>query len=140
MSSTLRHFAFPNLAAGVSLVSTAVSWTWPASYTEIVPANTITSTFYISALTASHTSNVTIDTRLYLNFSLGKGTAGSETEIIQFTSTLYVDTNSSYWDSLFYVLPEAVEVAANTRIAGRVTRAEAVAETYSNVKILYQAV
>jgi hypothetical protein len=116
-----------------------VAWTWPASYTEIVPASTITSTFYIAGLTTTLTTNVTLDLRLYTNFSLAKGTAGSETEIIQFPSAYYNDSSIGTQEGFQFTLPEAVQVAANTRIAGRVTHAESATQSYL-VKIVYEIV
>jgi hypothetical protein len=139
VSSTLRHLAYPALATGTTLTSTAVAWTWPASYTEIVPVNIITSTFYIAGLSVALTTNATLDTRLYTNFSLAKGTAGSETEIIQFPSAYYNDSSIGTQEGFQFTLPEAVEVAANTRIAGRVAHGESAAQSYV-VKVVYEIV
>lgn len=141
MTTTMRVLAYPALANGISLTASATAWTWPASYTQIVPVDTITSTFYIVGATFSLAANPTVDIRLAMNLSLGKGAAASETEIVQFSAAYFHDSNGhSGVDNFFMDLPEPVEVAANTRIAGRVAHSEAIARVYSHVKIMYEIV
>jgi hypothetical protein len=140
MTTTHRYLAYPALATGISITSSATAWTW-TTWNEVVPASTITSEFHIAGATAIINANVGIlDVRYGFNLSLGKGAASSETEIIQFSTTLFPDSNIGHYHGMYMTLPDAVTVAANTRIAARIAYAEAVAKAFTGIKILYRIV
>lgn len=128
---------YPKLAAGVTLSADANAYT-PSGYVEIIPANTITTSFWIIGAVifdASSGVEYVID--------IATGTAGSEADIgtlcFKFGSTGgIVDTggfqggafqsdafqvastqNSSIIPSQDPVFPVAVKVAKNTRVSMR---------------------
>jgi hypothetical protein len=106
-----------------------------------VAANAITSTFYISAVVGMYDPvNSALDARHQFNVSLGKGSAASETEIFQGAAVFYKDTAAGYVPHLYMVIPEPIEVAANTRIGVRVACSEAAARTTGGWKLQYSMV
>ena len=62
-TTTNRYLAYPAAAAGISRASSgSTAWSYSA-YTQIVPANAITSTFYLAGLTwCWHTPIAAADT------------------------------------------------------------------------------
>ena len=82
-TTTRAYKCYPAAAAGVSLTASATAWANPASWTQIVPVSTITSTFYIAALTWMWwTPLAATDTTYELELEIGTGAASSETSII----------------------------------------------------------
>jgi len=139
-TTTNRYLAYPAAAAGISRASSGgAAWSFSA-WTEIVPASTITSTFYIAGLTwAWHTPLAATDTTYEWIIELGTGGAGSETMIIQVPSSVRNDTAVGFPSSNMVIFPEPKEVAANTRIAVRVAYSLATtSNTLTGIKILYQ--
>jgi hypothetical protein len=139
-STTNRYLAYPAAAAGISRASSgSTAWSYSA-WTEVVPASTITSTFYIAGLTwAWHTPIAAVDTTYEWIIELGTGSGGSETMIIQVPSSVRCDTLVGYVPSNMVIFPEPKEVAANTRISVRVAYSLATtSNTLTGIKILYQ--
>lgn len=139
-TTTNRYLAYPAAAAGISRASSGgAAWSFSA-WTEVVPASTITSTFYIAGITwAWHTPLAATDTTYEWIIEIGTGAASSETTIIQIPASVRNDTAVGFAPSNFVVLPEPKEVAANTRISVRVAYSLATtSNTLTGIKIFYQ--
>ena len=137
-TTTNRYLSYPAAATGITRASSGGAWTISA-YTEVVPVNTITSTFYIAGLTwCWWTPPAAADTTYEIILQLATGGAGSEVAIIQVPSSLRGDTLVGYVPSNFVIFPEPKQVAANTRIAVCLYYAVAASVTVSGIKILYQ--
>lgn len=139
-TTTNRYLSYPAAAAGISRASSGgVAWSYSA-YTEVVPASTITSTFYIAGLTwAWHTPLAAVDTTYSWIIELATGAAASEVMIIQVPANVRNDTAVGFAPSAYVFFPEPKEVAANTRISVRVAYSLATtSNTLSGIKILYQ--
>lgn len=139
-TTTNRYLAYPAAATGISRASSGgAAWTFSA-YTEVVPASTITSTFYIAGLTWMwHSPLAATDTTYEWIIELATGSAASEVLIIQVPCSVRSDTAVGHMPSNFVVFPEPKEVAANTRISVRVAYSLATtSNTLSGIKILYQ--
>jgi hypothetical protein len=139
-TTTNRYLSYPALAAGISRASSGgVAWS-TSSYTEVVPASTIASDFYIAGLTwCWHTPLAAVDTTYEWLIELATGGAGAESVIIQVPSSVRMDTAVGYPSSNMVIFPEPKYVAANTRIAVRVAYSLATtSNTLTGIKILYQ--
>jgi hypothetical protein len=81
-TTTLRYLSYPAAAAGISRASSgSTAWSFSA-WTEVVPASTITSTFYIAGLTwAWHTPLAATDTTYSWLIELGTGAGGANTNL-----------------------------------------------------------
>lgn len=99
--------AYPENADGVNVTSSTSDWAF-GSWVEIIPANTITETFWIFGA-VENTLSLAIDGIL----QIGIGGAGSEVAImdIKFAHTFHIHTRTNQ---------PMVKVAANTRVAARV--------------------
>lgn len=141
-TTTNRYLAYPAAAAGISRASSgSTAWSF-SSYTEVVPASTITSDFYIAGLTwCWHTPLAAVDTTYEWIIELATGAGGAEVLIIQVPCSVRMDTAVGYAPSNFVVFPEPKYVAANTRISVRVAYSLATtSNTLTGIKILYQMV
>lgn len=139
-TTTNRYLSYPAASAGISRASSgSTAWSFSA-YTELVPANAITSDFYIAGLTWSwHTPLAATDTTYQWLIELATGGAGSETLIIQVPSSVRNDTAVGFVPGNFVVFPEPKYVAANTRISVRVAYSLATtSNTLTGIKIMYQ--
>lgn len=139
-TTTNRYLAYPAAAAGISRASSGgAAWSFSA-YTEVVPASTITSTFYITGLTWMwHTPVAAVDTTYEWIIELATGSAASEVLAIQVPSSVRGDTLVGYVPSNMVIFPEPKEIAANTRISVRVAYSLATtSNTLTGIKILYQ--
>lgn len=139
-TTTNRYLSYPAAAAGISRASSGgVAWSFSA-WTEIVPASTITATFYIAGLVwAWHTPLAAVDTTYSWLIELGTGAAASETTIIQVPANVRNDTAVGFAPSAQVIFPEPKEVAANTRVSVRVAYSLATtSNTLSGIKILYE--
>lgn len=128
---------YPLLAAGPTCASVATAWTWPASWTELVPVNTITSNFVIVAFVALEFPTGSTDTRHQTLFQIGTGSAGSEVAIASIPVTWLIDSTVGHLSPWVFPLAIPRYVAANLRVAIRVTDEMAVAYTYGGCKIMY---
>jgi hypothetical protein len=139
-TTTKRYLSYPAAAAGISRASSGgAAWSYSA-WTEVVPASTITSTFYIAGMTwCWHTPVAAADTTYEWIIELGTGTGGAETMIIQQPASVRGDTLVGYVPTNIVMFPEPKEVAANTRIAVRVAYSLATtSNTLTGIKIIYQ--
>lgn len=139
-TTTNRYLAYPAAAAGISRASSGgVAWSFSA-YTELVPVNTITVTYYIAGFTwCWPTPLAAADTTYEVLFEIATGAAASEVLIVQIPCSVRADTLVGYVPSNFYALPEPKQVAANTRLSVRVAQSLATtSQTYTAIKILYQ--
>lgn len=138
--TTNRYLSYPAAAAGISRASSGgVAWSFSA-YTEVVPANAITSTFYLAGLTwAWHTPVAVADVTYEWIIELATGAAASEVLIAQVPASIRADTLAGYVPSNMVIFPEPKTIAANTRISVRVAYNTATtSNTLTGIKILYQ--
>lgn len=139
-TTTNRYLSYPAAAAGISRASSgSTAWSF-SGYTEVVPASTITSTFYLAGLTwAWHTPVAAADTTYEWIIELATGSAASEVLIVQVPASIRSDTLVGYVPSNYVIFPEPKQIAANTRISVRVAYSLATtSNTLSGIKILYQ--
>jgi hypothetical protein len=139
-TTTNRYLSYPAAAAGISRASSgSTAWSFSA-YTEIVPASTITSTFYLAGLTwCWHTPVAAADTTYEWIIEIATGAAASETLICQIPCSIRGDTLVGYVPSNYVIFPEPKQIAANTRISVRVAYSLATtSNTLTGIKILYQ--
>jgi len=138
-TTTKSYLSYPAAAAGISRASSgAAAWSY-SGYTEVVPASTITSTFYIAGLTWMwHTPVAAVDTTYEWIIELATGAAASEVLIIQVPASVRNDTAVGFVPSNMVIFPEPKEVAANTRISVRVAYSlVTTSNTLTGIKILY---
>jgi len=137
-TTTRAYKAHPAAAAGISRATLATPAWGNSTWTEVVAANAITSTFYIAGVTWMwHTPLAVVDTTYEFEICLGTGAGGSEVEVIVIPASVRSDTAVGQMSSNFYPLPEPKEVAANTRIAVRLRYSVAASVTLTGIKILY---
>lgn len=140
-TTTNRYLAYPSAAAGISRATLATPAWGISAYTEVVPVNTITSTFYIAGLTWMWwTPAAAVDTTYEIVFVLATGGAGSEVPIIYVPSSYRGDTLVGYVPSNMVIFPEPKQVAANTRIAVALYYSVAASVTVTAIKIMYEMV
>ena len=140
MATTInRYLSYPASAAGITRASSGSAWGTGSVWTEVVPVNTITATFYIAGLTWMWwTPPVAADTTYEIVLGLGTGGAGAEVEKIQVPASMRGDTLAGYMPSNIVIFPEPMQVAANTRVAVKLYYGVAASVTVSAIKILYQ--
>lgn len=139
-TTTDRYLSYPAAAAGISRASSGgVAWSFSA-YTELVPASTIASIFYIAGLTwCWHSPIAAADTTYDWIIEIATGAAASEVLILQIPCSVRGDTLVGYMPSNFVFFPEPKEVAANTRLSVRVAYSLATtSNTLTGIKILYK--
>lgn len=139
-TTTNRYLSYPAAAAGISRASSgSTAWSFSA-YTQVVPASTITSTFYLAGITwCWHTPVAAADTTYEWIIELATGSAASEVLIAQVPASIRSDTSVGYVPSNVVMFPEPIEIAANTRISVRVAYSLATtSNTLTGIKILYQ--
>lgn len=139
-TTTNKYLAYPAAANGISRASSGgAAWSFSA-YTELVPASTITSTFYIAGLTwAWHTPVAAVDTTYEWIIEIATGAAASEVLAIQVPASIRCDTLVGYVPSNLVIFPEPKEIAANTRLSVRVAYSLATtSNTLNGIKILYE--
>lgn len=138
--TTDRYLSYPAAAVGISRASSGgVAWSFSA-YTEVVPVNTITSTFYIAGLTwCWPTPPAAADTTYEVLMEIATGAAASEVLALQVGASFRGDTLAGYLPSPFVTFPEPKQIAANTRLSVRVAQSLATTSyTYSGIKLLYK--
>lgn len=139
-TTTNRYLSYPAAAPGISRASSGgAAWSF-SPYTEVVPVNTIASTFYIAGLTwCWHTPGAAADTTYEWIIELATGLATAEVLAIQVPASVRGDTLVGYVPSNIVIFPEPKQIAANTRISVRVAYSLATtSNTLTGIKILYQ--
>ena len=139
-TTTNRYLAYPAAAAGISRASSgSTAWSW-SGYTQIVPASTITSTFYIAGVTwAWHTPQAVADTTYEWILEIASDTSGTPVLLLQIPGSVRADTVAGYPTSNMVILPEPKQVAANTQLGCRVAYSLATtSNTLTGIKIFYQ--
>jgi hypothetical protein len=139
-TTTNRYLSYPAAAAGISRASSGgAAWSFSA-YTELVPANGITSNFYIAGLTwCWHTPVAAADTTYQWIIEIASGSGGSEVLLLQIPASIRGDTLVGYVPSNMVILPEPKYVAANTRLSVRVAYSlTTTSNTLTGIKLLYQ--
>jgi len=127
---------YPNAAAGPTIASPATAWAW-SGWTELVPADTITSDFVITHVVLLEDPVAAVDTRHQMVIELGVGGAGSEDTIVSIPVTYLIDSAVGHTAPWVIPLPVPRKVSANSRVSIRVTDSVAAARTYGGVKIVY---
>lgn len=138
-TTTNRYLSYPAAAAGISRASSgSTAWSFSA-YTEVVPVNTITSTFYIAALVFHPpAATATATTNEYV-IEIATGATSSEVTILQLPYTVRNVTAAGYIPPGYIELPEPKQVAANTRLSVRFAYSVATTSvTITGIKIMYQ--
>jgi hypothetical protein len=141
-TTTNRYLSYPGAAAGISRASSGgAAWSF-SGYTEVVPVNTITSTFYVAGASwMYHTPAAAADTTYEVLFELATGAASSEVLIMQWAGSFRADTLVGYVPEGRVIFPEPKQVAANTRLSVRIAQSLATtSNTITGFKILYQIV
>ena len=139
-TTTNRYLSYPAAAAGISRASSgAAAWSY-SGYTEVVPVDTITSTFYLAGITwAWHTPVAAVDTTYEWIIEIATGAAASEVLIIQVPASIRNDTAVGFVPSNMVIFPEPKLVAANTRLSVRVAYSlVTTSNTLTGIKLLYQ--
>jgi hypothetical protein len=118
---------YPDLANSIQLTTGAAAWADPGSFTEIVPADTITDAYDIHHIVVSNLQNISEE---YI-VKLYSGGAGSEVEICCVTPFKdSVQTSEGSLETQTPLLP------ANTRISGKAFNSSTNQRTL-NVRLLY---
>lgn len=138
MSTTATYKCYPSAAAGISRASSGSTAWSNSAYTEVVPASTITSTFYIAGITLMYPNTAGVDTTQEVELDLATGSGGSETVIITIPLSYRIDSAVGHHSVIWIPLAEPREVAANSRVAVRVRQSLATTSiTFSGIKIAY---
>jgi hypothetical protein len=141
-TTTNRYLAYPAAAAGIVKASSgSTAWSF-STYIEIVPVNTITSTYYLYQFQWCWPTPPSLaDTTYETLFEIATGLAGSEVKIAEVTGSFRGDTLAGYMPLAMVTFPEPKQIAANTRISCRLAQSLATTVyTYSAIKIGYQMV
>jgi len=138
MATTATYKSYPAAAAGISRTSSG-STAWSNSlYLELVPVNTITSTFYIAGITLQYSNNASVDVSHEVELDIATGAASSEVVIMTIPFVFRIDSAVGHQPVIFIPISEPREVAANTRLSVRVRQSLATTTiTYNGIKILY---
>jgi hypothetical protein len=138
MATTATYKAYPAAAAGISRTSSG-STAWSNSgYLQLVPINTITSTFYIAGVTLMYSNNAAVDTSHEVELDIATGASSSEVVILTIPFVFRIDSAVGHHPVIFLPIAEPREVAANTRLSVRVRQSLATTVvTYNGIKILY---
>jgi hypothetical protein len=139
-TTTNRYLSYPAAAAGISRASSGgAAWSFSA-YTEVVPVNTITSTYYVAGVSwMYHTPAAAVDTTYEVLFQLATGAAASEVLACEWAGSFRPDTLVGYVPEGRVIFPEPKQIAANTRLSVRIAQSLATtSNTISGFKILYQ--
>lgn len=139
-TTTNRYLSYPAAATGISRASSGgVAWSFSA-YTQVVPVNTLTSTYYLAGLTwAWHTPVAAVNTTYEWIIELATGLAAAEVLVVQVPCSIRSNTLVGYVPSNYVVFPEPKLIAANTRISVRVAYSLATtSNTLTGIKLLYQ--
>lgn len=117
-TTTRRYLSYPALAAGATYSYVSIGSFWGnGTWTTIVPANTITSTFYIAGLSWQFATPAANNTTYELLFDIGINSVVG----IQFPVIYGNRSNVGYFPANFVTFPEPKEVAANTLINLRIS-------------------
>jgi len=138
MSTTATYRAYPAAAAGISKASSGSTAWSNSTYIQLVPVNTITSTFYIAGITCMYSNNASVDTSHEVEFDIATGAAASEVVIMTIPFVFRIDSAVGHQPVIFIPISEPREVAANTRLSLRIRQSLATTVvTYNGVKIFY---
>lgn len=141
-TTTRRYLSYPAAAAGISRASSGgAAWSWSA-YTEVVPASTITSTFYVAGASwMYHTPAAAVDTTYEVLFQIATGAGGAEVLALEWAGSFRMDTAVGYVSEGRVIFPEPKEIAANTRLSLRIAQSLATtSNTITGFKLLYSMV
>lgn len=117
-----NHYVYPALSDGVTLTAGTPAWT-KGSYAEIVPANTIKTTFYLTGVVIDDTASSKYE------IDIATGGAGSE-------SNIYTVAVPAGFTGVLSITPP-IKIPSRTRVAGRCATSSGVADTCT-VKMLYK--
>jgi len=127
-SSTPHIQTYPKLATSVTVSTGVAAWA-EGSWTEIIPANTITEPFWLLGIYWTPTTYDGI-------MEIGTGASGSEVEIANIPSFSHYTTSHGYAFLQPISLLKHIKIPANTRVAARVADTHT-ALTAHGLKLLY---
>lgn len=138
-TTTNRYLSYPAAAAGISRASSGgAAWSFSA-YTEVVPVNTITATYYIAGFVCQPPAATALLTTNEYVIELATGLAASEVTIIQIPFVVRNVTAAGYQPPMWVSFSEPKQVAANTRISTRFAYSVLTTSvTITGIKILYE--
>jgi len=138
MATTATYLAYPAAAAGISRASSGGAAWSNSAYTQLVPVNTITSTFNIAGVTLMYSNNAAVDTSHEVELDIATGAASSEVVIMTIPFVFRIDSAVGHQPVIHIPIAEPREVAANTRLSVRVRQSLATTSvTYNGIKIMY---
>lgn len=136
-TTTATYKVYPSATAGITITANATAWA-NSNYTELVPINTITSTFYICGFTFMYPNNYTTNTAVQIELDISTGATSSEVVIITIPFITKLYTAVGHQSNIYLPLVYPKEVAANTRLSARVRQSLASASAYAGIKMLYR--
>jgi len=138
MATTATYKAYPAAAAGISRASSGSTAWSNSAYTQLVPVDTITSTFHIAGITLMYSNNASVDVSHEVELDIATGATSSEVVIMTIPFVFRIDSAVGHHPVIFIPISEPREVAANTRLSVRVRQSLATTTvTYNGIKILY---
>lgn len=120
---------YPTLAAAVQVTCHADAYTY-GSYTEVVPASTITGDFFLESIQIEEVSGTDA-----FEVSIGTGGAASETEVAVARAYFGHTSNTGH-----RTIPVRKRIDANTRIAVRAANSSAASAKIVHVSISYRTI
>lgn len=134
-TTTANYKVYPSGASGI-VRSFRRGWI-TGLYTELVPANTITSAFRICAITIMLQSNAH-DVYGQAEMDIAVGASGSEVVVATVPMVHYRDSSSGHQPDYYITFNDPIEVGANARVAirGR-SNIPSADPTYDQIKIMY---
>lgn len=128
---------YPLAAAGPTVASLVTAWAWNSTWTQLVPVSTIAVDFVITHFIALEDPVAAVDARHQVVFQIGTGTAGSEVVRASIPVTYLIDSAVGHLAPWIFPLAIPRQIAANSRVAIRVTDSIAAIRTYGGCKIVY---
>lgn len=140
-TTTNRYLVYPTAAAGITRASSGSAAWSNSTYTVVIPASTITATYYISHIILQPDPAPAVTTTYEFEMDFSTGATGSEVVALTMAFTIRNVSAVGYLPSVLYVLPEPKQIAANTQISTRLRWSVATTSyTVRGVKIGYQTV
>jgi len=125
-TQTSIHNIYPLSTQSITVTSSSSAWT-KGSYVEIIPANTIKTTFYITGVIVN---KMKVDTEYEIDIAYGN--VSSENVII----TVAHETHDTNRPGMIYIDPPT-KIPSRSRIASRIATEESTSNT-CDIKILYK--
>jgi hypothetical protein len=138
MATAGPYKCYPSAAAGISKASSGGAAWSNSTYVQVVPASTITTAFYIAALTLMYSNNAAVDVSHEVEIDIATGAASSEVVVATVPFVFRIDTAAGHQPVIFLPLVNPLTIAANARISARIRQSLATTVvTYNGIKIFY---